>query len=177
MAQARLVTTDELTASELAELRAMLVDAFKGRFDEHDWQHALGGHHALVEEDGAVVSHAAVVPRLLVAGERRVRTGYAEAVATAPDHRGRGHAAAVMDAVNRIVGIGYELGALSTGLQGFYERFGWQRWLGPTYAEGPRGRRRTRWEDRSIRVLLTARTADLDVTAALACDWREGDLW
>ena len=46
-------------------IRALLDAAFAGDFDDDDWAHALGGTHALVEADGAVVAHASVVPRVL----------------------------------------------------------------------------------------------------------------
>src|SRR3712207_8893328 len=40
--------------------------------------------------------------------------GYVEGVAVRPDRRGRGHAAAVMSALERVVRSAYELGALGT---------------------------------------------------------------
>ena len=180
MTRLRSVTTAELTRAELDALRRMVFGAFEGRFDEHDWEHTLGGVHVLAVEDGAeVVAHGAVVPRVLTTGGRELRTGYVEGVATRRDRRGRGLATLVMREVGRVVEEGYELGALAdgTGIPGFYQRLGWETWQGPTWAAGPRGPQRTASDDGSVLVLRTPATGELDPTAAITCDWRTGDLW
>jgi aminoglycoside 2'-N-acetyltransferase I len=133
--------------------------------------------HALVRENGAIVAHAAVVPRTLVADERRLAVGYVEAVASAEAVRGQGHARRAMQVVNDIIQSAYDLGALSTGVWDFYAQLGWRRWQGPTFVDAPEGRVRTPDDDDSTMVLLTERTADLALTAELTCDWRPGDVW
>jgi aminoglycoside 2'-N-acetyltransferase I len=90
MTHLRTATTGELAPGELAALRRMVFEAFGDRFDEHDWEHTLGGTHVLVEEDGEPVAHGAVVARVLVAGGRELRAGYVEGVATRGDRRGWG---------------------------------------------------------------------------------------
>ena len=90
MTQVRSMTTAELSGVELEALRRLLFGAFGGRFEEHDWEHTLGGVHVLaVEDDDQVVAHAAVVPRVLSTGGGELRTGYVEGVATRADRRGR----------------------------------------------------------------------------------------
>jgi aminoglycoside 2'-N-acetyltransferase I len=168
--------TEEISGPELTELRGMLNGAFR-RFDDDDWQHALGGVHALVREDGAIVSHAAVVPRTLVAGDRQLAVGYVEAVASTEAVRGRGLARRAMEEINAIIRSTYDLGALSTGVWDFYAGLGWLRWQGPTFVDAPEGRVRTPDDDDSTMVLLTDRTADLPVAIDLTCDWRPGDVW
>jgi aminoglycoside 2'-N-acetyltransferase I len=179
MTRIRAVTTAELGAEGLAALRGMVFGAFGGRFDEHDWEHMLGGVHLLVEEDDGVVAHGAVVGRVLVAGGRELRTGYVEGVATRGDRRGRGLATLVMQEAGRVIERDYELGALAdgTGIPGFYQRLGWETWQGPTFAAGPEGRVRTAEEDGNVLVLRTPATGALDPTASLTCDWRAGDVW
>jgi aminoglycoside 2'-N-acetyltransferase I len=181
MTRLRRVTTAELTRAELEALRRLVFGAFGGRFDEHDWDHTLGGMHVLVmEDDEAVVAHGAVVPRTLVVGGRALRTGYVEGVATREDRRGLGLARLVMAAVGRVISEGgYELGALSdgTGIPGFYQRLGWETWQGPTWAAGPDGPERTAEEDGSVLVLRTPATGELDLDGPLTCDWRAGDVW
>ena len=179
MTRLRSVTTAELTDAELEALRRLLFDAFGGRFEESDWEHTLGGVHVLAEEDGGVVAHGAVVPRVLATGGRELRTGYVEGVATRGDRRGRGLATVVMREVGRVIEEGYELGALSdgTGIPGFYQRLGWEAWQGPTFVAGPRGRERTATDDGSVLVLRTPATGALEMTAPIACDWRSGDVW
>src|SRR4029450_11523074 len=108
MTRLRRATTAELSGAELEALRRPVFGAFAGRFgahdwevalgarpcpgrfDEHDWEHALGGVHVLAVEDGALVAHGSVVPRMLAAGELALRTGYVEGVATREDRRRRG---------------------------------------------------------------------------------------
>jgi len=179
MTRLRTATTAELTTGELAALRRMVFGAFGERFDEHDWEHMLGGTHVLVAEEGEPVAHGAVVGRVLVAGGRELRTGYVEGVATRGDRRGVGLATAVMRVVGRVIRGGYELGALADGtrIPGFYQRLGWETWRGPTFVAGPEGPVRTAEDDGGILVLRTPVTAGLEVTGALVGDWRAGDVW
>jgi aminoglycoside 2'-N-acetyltransferase I len=173
----RLATTEQLTGVQLDAIRALIEDAFEGTFDDHDWDHTVGGVHVLVVDDDVIVAHGAVVERTLVAGHRRLRTGYVEGVATARSHRRRGLGTKVMKRVAKVIQADFELGALSTAVQDFYELLGWERWRGPTYVDTPSGRVRTEDEDDGILVLRTAATRDLDATVSLTCDWRQGDVW
>ena len=179
MIRLRSVATAELSGAELAALRSLLFEAFGGRFDEHDWEHTLGGIHVLATEDGEPVAHGAVVPRVMVTGGRDLATGYVEGVATRGDRRGRGLATAVMAEVGRVIERDCELGALGdgSGIHGFYQRLGWETWQGPTWVAAPQGRERTAEEDGSILVLRTPATGELELTASITCDWRLGDVW
>ena len=98
--QLRRLATGDLTAPESAAIRAMLDAAFGAdedeRFGDDDWQHGLGGVHFVLEVDGRIVAHASVVERELHVGDRPLRTGYVEAVATAPDRQGEGFGSIVM---------------------------------------------------------------------------------
>src|SRR6478672_1866737 len=118
-ARVRRLTTGELTDDEVATIRALLEAAFgtdeDERFGEDDWQHALGGTHVVLDIDGAIVAHAAVVERQLHVGGGPLRTGYVEAVGVLPSEQGRGHGTLVMRDVGAIIAEGFELGALGTG--------------------------------------------------------------
>lgn len=176
----RRVTTDDLTPTEVSALRALLWAAFppgEEGFTEDDWEHALGGMHFLVDDDGGIAAHASVVERELHVAGRPVRTGYVEAVATTPGSQGRGLGSLVMRDVTAYVRDGYELGALGTGLHGFYERLGWETWRGPTSVRTDRGEQRTPDEDGYILVLRTPTSPELDLTAPISCEWRIGDVW
>lgn len=179
MTRLRRATTAELGAEELAALRRLVFEAFGGRFDEHDWEHMLGGVHVLAVEDDGVVAHGAVVGRTMVAGGRALSTGYVEGVATRGDRRGRGLGTLVMAEVGRVVTEGCELGALAdgTGIPGFYQRLGWETWQGPTFVAGPEGPERTEGDDGGVLVLRTPATGTLDLTGSIVCDWRAGDVW
>jgi aminoglycoside 2'-N-acetyltransferase I len=169
---------EDVAPALIGTLRALTFAAFGGRFDEHDWQHTYGGTRVVAVEDGEPVAAGAVVPRLLVVGDRPFDTGYVEGVATAPGRHGAGLGTAVMSACAAVVRDHFELGALSTGAQPFYERLGWERWRGPTYVRLDAGRvERTPGEDDSLMVLRTGPSADLDLTASISCPARAGDDW
>jgi aminoglycoside 2'-N-acetyltransferase I len=174
----RAARTADLSPAELTRLRALLDDAFAGRFGNDDWSHALGGVHVLAETAGELVGHGAVVVRQLTAAERTLRTGYVEAVATAPSWRRRGVGSAVMAEVERLVADGFELGALSSSRQavGLYAARGWHRWTGAVGALTPEGFVDSPGE--AVFVLPTPHTpVGLDTSTRLVCDWRSGDLW
>jgi aminoglycoside 2'-N-acetyltransferase I len=175
---ARLRTTGDLTPAERAALRALLDAAFAGDFSDDDWAHALGGLHATIEDDGALVAHASVVPRTLAAGGQVVRAGYVEAVAVLPSRQRSGLGTAAMRAIGDAIAHQFELGALSTGEWHFYERLGWQRWRGETWVRHPDSRReRTPDDDDSLMILRTPTTPPLDLTAPMTCETRSGDPW
>jgi len=180
-ARLRRLATVDLTAAELAAIRAMLVDAFGPDVDEAfgggDWEHSLGGVHFVLDVDGEIVSHASVVERELHVGGRAVRTGYVEAVATAPERQNLGFGTTVMSEVTAYIREAFELGALGTGRHRFYERLGWQTWIGPSSVRTPDGHRPTPDEDGSILVLATPTSPSLDLAAPISCDWRPGDVW
>lgn len=150
-----------------------------GDFTQDDVEHALGGRHFLAEAGGRLIAHASVVPRLLDVGDRTLRGGYLEAVATLPSRQGQGIATRLVRAADAHLAELYELGALATGRQGFYERLGWRRWRGETWVIEPDGRRvRTPDEDDGIMWLPTATTPpEVRGDEALACRWRPGDVW
>ena len=178
----RRLTTSELTAGEVREIRALMEVAFgsegeEERFSEDDWQHALGGVHFVLELDGEIVAHAAVVERQLYVGELPVRTGYVEAVATSPDRQGVGLGSIVMTDVTQYVREGFELGGLGTGRQSFYGRLGWRIWAGPSAVRTPDGERPTPDDDGYIMVLETPTSPPLDLAAQISCEERPGDVW
>jgi aminoglycoside 2'-N-acetyltransferase I len=173
----RLVASDELGSDVLAAMRSMFAAAWGGGFTDEDWEHTFGGVHALRFVDGELVSHGAVARRTLWLGERPLRTGYLEAVATFPEYQGRGHASAVVDALGSIVRDDDDLGALSTGRRSFYERLGWRSWRGPLAVRTKDGDVPTPEERNAIMVLPTPRVPEPDLDSRLVCDWRTGDVW
>ncbi|MBV8989512.1 MAG: GNAT family N-acetyltransferase [Solirubrobacterales bacterium] len=177
MIEIRAAHTADLDAATLRAARALLDAVFEDRMTDDDWDHALGGIHALVWEEGQLIGHASVVQRRLLHNGRALRAGYVEAVAVRGDRRRRGYGAASMEVVERVIRGAYDLGALgaSTEGAGLYQARGWKQWQGPTLALTPDGIRRTREEDGSIYVLPVG--ADLDLFSELVCDWRDGEVW
>ncbi|MDQ3680049.1 MAG: GNAT family N-acetyltransferase [Actinomycetota bacterium] len=169
--------TGDFSSEELRVLLGFLDAAFDGLFSDDDWRHTIGGLHVLALGRGVIASHAALVPRSLVVGQRSLSAGYVEGVATRHDGRRRGHASRTMRTAGDIIARDYDLGALSTGSPEFYARLGWESWRGPTYVNAPDGRRRTADEDDGVMVLRTFGSGEIDLTAELTCDWRSGDVW
>ncbi len=177
----RRLATIELTATEIAAIRSIMDDAFgpdeDERFTDDDWDHALGGVHFVLDVDGVIVTHAAVVERSLWIADRPLRTGYVEAVATAPARQGAGHGTQVMTDVTAWIRERFELGCLGTGRHAFYERLGWRTWLGPSAVRTAEGPRPTPDDDGYLMVLATPSSPPLDLTVPISCEWRPGDVW
>jgi aminoglycoside 2'-N-acetyltransferase I len=177
----RTIPTARLSDADSAAVRALLEAAFKrdeqGGFTWDDWLHALGGVHFVLDRDGEVVAHAAVVERTLEIAGRPVRTGYVEAVAVLPDLQQLGLGTVIMQSVDTYVSERFALGALGTGKHHFYERLGWRVWLGPTGVRADGAFRPTPEEDGYILVLPTPTSPPFTRTEPLSCDWRPGDVW
>lgn len=170
-------TTADAPQALLAEIRALMHDAFDGDFDDDDWEHGLGGTHVIARSDRAVVAHASVVERTIEVAGRPYRAGYVESVGTAPPAQGEGHGSAVMAEAATIIRGDFELGVLATGEHGFYGRLGWERWRGPTAVRHGDRLVPSPDADDAIMILRTAASADIDVTAHIACSARSGDDW
>jgi aminoglycoside 2'-N-acetyltransferase I len=177
----RRLPTSDLRPDELVAIRSLMDVAFGDdedeRFTDEDWHHALGGVHVVLDLQGAIVSHAAVVEREIHVGTEVLRTGYVEAVATAPAHQGRGYGSTVIDAINGLIRAEFELGMLGTGRHAFYERLGWRTWRGPAFVRTTTGLRRTPDEEGFLLVLETPTSPLLDLDASISCESRPGDVW
>ena len=179
----RRLRTRNLAATEVAAILVIMADAFgtddDERFTDDDWDHAVGGIHFVLDVNGEIVTHASVVERELRVDGRPLRTGYVEAVATAPKRQGAGFGSMVMTDVTAYIRATFELGALGTGRHRFYERLGWLTWRGPSFVRPSGGRppQRTPEDDGYILVLATPASPPLDITGPISCDWRPGDVW
>jgi aminoglycoside 2'-N-acetyltransferase I len=173
----RVAHTADLDAVTLAAARALLDAVFAGEMTDDDWDHALGGIHALVWDEHELIGHASVVQRRLLHRQRALRAGYVECVAVRADRRRQGHGARMMGELERVVRAAYDIGALGATDDGarFYGARGWRAWQGETLALTPAGITRTKEEDGSVYVLEVS--ASLDLTGELICDWRDGQVW
>jgi len=176
MTTMRTAHTADLDGATLAAARALL-DAVFDDMTDNDWEHALGGMHALVWEGDELIGHASLIQRRLLHQGRALRTGYVEGVGVRADRRRRGHGAAMLEELERMVRGAYDLGALGTteAAADFYAARGWKAWQGPTSALTPTGIVRTAEDDGYVYVLPVA--VPLDLSGQLICDWREGDVW
>lgn len=177
MADVQIAHTAWLSPGKLQAVRILLDEAFNGDVTDDDYEHALGGMHALVWEDSELIGHGAVIMRRLLHGGRALRTGYVEAVAVRADRRRRGHGAALMTVLERVIRGGYEIGALGSSDEAadFYAARDWQLWMGTASVIAPGGIERTAAEQGCLYVLPVS--AQLTPDGDLACDWRGGDVW
>ncbi len=177
MSAVRTAHTSELDAATLLAARTLLEEVFEGDFDPADWEHALGGIHALASEGDALIGHASIVQRRLMHGGRALRTGYVEGVGVRRDRRGRGIGGALMAPLERVLRGAYDLGALGATdmARGMYAARGWRCWEGPTSALTPAGVTRTPDADGAVYVFPLG--VPLDLAGELTCDWRDGDVW
>lgn len=175
--QVRVLTDDETPVALLAEIQRLVADGFAGDFSAEDWDHTLGGWRVVAFDAAGAVSHAAVVPRTIRVDDFPFRAGYVEGVATHPGRAREGLGAQVMVDVSRLVRGRFELGVLSTGRTGFYERLGWERWHGPTFVRDAGRLIRTSEEDDGIMVLRFGPSQGIDLTTPISCDVRSGDDW
>jgi aminoglycoside 2'-N-acetyltransferase I len=167
--------TAQLDARTLSAVRQLLGDVFGGETTAEAWDHALGGMHALVLEDGRLVAHGSVIHRRLWHGGRTWRSGQVEGVAVRAEMRGRGYGAAVMGALEQLIRGGYELGVLGASEmgEGFYRHRGWKLWQGATSTLMPDGSRRATEDE----VFVLEVASGLDLSGELTCGWREGHVW
>jgi aminoglycoside 2'-N-acetyltransferase I len=177
----RELETGKLSASNVAAIRDMLAAAFgrvqQGGFTWDDWLRALGGTHFLLEDDGRVVGHASVTPGELHVDGRPVETGYVKAVAIEPAMQRQGLGSRLMAAVSAHIDAGFELGALATDSQPFYERLGWEIWQGPTFVRLATGMEATPGADGHILIRRTRCSPLLRLSDPISCEWDGGASW
>lgn len=171
--------TGALRPEVMGELRQLFFAAFDNRFDEHDWGHALGGHHFIARDSTTheIVGQASVVPRVLLVGGQPVRTGYVEAVSVLPARQGEGIGRRVMEEVSRAVRSHFHMGALSTSVPEFYRRLGWDAWEGPVLAYDGEAEYPVPEEEGGVLVLRFGPSRDLDLTLPISAPQRPGDVW
>lgn len=174
--QSRDADRDDLRAAE-----QLVKQSFGREFRDNDWRHGLGGTHVFVDDDdGLLVAHAAIVPRVIRHGANELKVGYVEAVAVRPDCQGRGLGRVLMEQVESIVRAEYQLGALNAikdAVQ-FYRHRGWALWTGATGALDRAGGVISTDDTEDRIMLLGSRFAlNLDLRSMLICDQRAGDLW
>jgi len=165
----------DLSAKEYSEVLELCTQAYRRDYSPYlkmfkDSVHVLGKYR------GKLASHVLWITRRLQIGATPVlRTAYIEAVATGLEYRNKGFASELM---RRAAGeiLDYDIGALSTGSQGFYARLGWQVWQGPLCIRTDKGPVPTP-DEHGIMVLPLPKTPPLDLYAPLSIEWREIEPW
>lgn len=170
--------SDRFEAVARLELRELWRRAFGDRFTDDDAEHAYGGVHVLACDGERVVAHASAVPRRIRFGSEPWRTvGYVEAVATDPEHQGKGLGRQTMRRLQAEIGQRWPVALLSTGrAKGFYERLGWERWRGPSYTRTATGVVRD-GEHGGLMILRLDPSLVPDLSVTVTCEDRAGDAW
>ena len=109
MAELQTAHTSDLDPEVLQAGRALLYNVFDD-MTELDWEHSLGGIHALIWEGSELIGHGSVIQRRLLHGGRAWRAGYVEGMGVRADRRGRGHGTTMMAALERVISRAYDLG-------------------------------------------------------------------
>ncbi|HUR93885.1 MAG TPA: GNAT family N-acetyltransferase [Gemmatimonadales bacterium] len=169
------VESGTLTARVREAIRALCEEAYQEELASY-FTDVGPGLHLLGRVDGALVTHAMLVPRVLeTAATGQMRTAYVELVATRPSHQRRGYASHLLEALIPFM-RDFTIGALSPSDAAFYDRLGWERWRGPLSVRTPSGDVPT--PDEEVMILRLPRTPSaLDVDAALSIEWRPGEVW
>lgn len=169
---------DSLTAAEHAALLSLCTDAFEEDFGPFLAQF-VDPVHVLGWKGDQLVTNVLWIKRWLQIGDDPLLcTAYIEAVATDVDCRNRGLASKAMRmAVENIAQeSGYEIAALSPSEARFYERLGWEQWLGPLFARTRTGLSAMP-DDEETMIYRLPTTPDLDLTRPISIEWREMEVW
>jgi len=172
------VESDRIAADTRTALRTLWDRAFGDRFSEDDAEHAYGGVHVLARDGDRLIGHASAVPRRIRFGDAPWRTvGYVEAVATDPEHQGRGVGTRTMAMLSAEVRARWPVAMLSTGrATGFYETLGWERWRGLSYTATSTGVVADD-EHGGLMILRLDPATVPDLSVAVTCEDRSGDAW
>ncbi len=168
----------DLSADEQAAVLSLCTDAF-----EEDFRPYLALFtdpiHVLAWQEETLVSHLLWIDRWLQIDDAPLlRTAYIEAVATALAFRSRGLAGqALRIAIETIAQDDrYVIAALSPSDAGFYERLGWELWLGPLYARTETGLSAMP-DDEETMIYRLPTTPELDLTRPISIEWRDLEVW
>ncbi len=170
----KVIKYPDLSEQELVNIVTLCSRAFNV-----DYQSFLntfhGATHVLGYFDRTLVSHALWITRWLqVQDSPPMRTAYIEAVATDESYRNRGCASAVMRRIAEEI-VDFDLGGLCTGSTDFYSRLGWQLWKGPLFIR--KDSELFPAQENGVMILPLPETPELDLSASLSVEWREGEVW
>jgi aminoglycoside 2'-N-acetyltransferase I len=172
------LTTEALTAAQ----RTSVIDVCITAHDKEEYEHLFsqipsGGRHFLAYRGEELVSHAVVTTRWAQPeGRQALRTAFVDAVSTLPTYQGRGYGSATMSRLASEIGD-YEIGCLQTDHEvAFYERLGWELWLGPLAGRNDEGLIPTP-QQRGVMVLRLPRTPPIDVVTRLTIECQPDRIW
>ena len=165
----------DLSAPDQAQIADLLLLAFDGGFDGRSFYRTRHHLRLVIRHEARIVAHVAVQFRAMRLGGRLVDVGCLAEVSTHPDHRGKGHAARLLQAaIAEVWGARAEY-FLLFGTAGLYAAAGFAAVQNPmTYVDldGARTGEIRREASEVLRVLTLGATpwdplAELDVLGGL----------
>src|SRR5262245_29551834 len=174
MVRVSVTPASRLEPHDLRQIVALCSEAFETDYSLflNDF---IGATHVIGHLADEVVSHALWMPRrLLVEGIEIIDSAYVEAVATWPKYQNRGFATAVMKRLHQEI-TEFDLGALATGVPGWYERLGWRRWEGHKFIR--RGQEFIETPGECVMVYQITGKPLPDLKKSLTADWRPNEPW
>ena len=137
--RARIVDENEVDDVLDAGIKSILINCFphnKEKFSKaRKWRGNVALYNAVIETDGVVCGHIAVVDRTITVGGEPLRIAGVANVSVLPEYRGRGLSDGMLKAVMEEAGKReFEVGFLFTieGIKKVYGRNGWIEVVGRT---------------------------------------------
>jgi aminoglycoside 2'-N-acetyltransferase I len=169
--------TEDLNAATRAAIIQLCIAAHQ----EEDFKNLFsyipsGGRHFLAYREEELVSHAVVTTRWLQPEYQPVlKTAYVDGVATLPVYQRQGYGTALMQHLANNI-ADYAIACLETELPAFYERLGWELWLGALAGRSQQGLIPTP-EQTGIMILRLAGTPALNLDGLLTIECEGGRIW
>jgi aminoglycoside 2'-N-acetyltransferase I len=176
------VVTAMRTEDISAVTRTQIIQVCVAAHREEDFKNLFsyvpsGGWHFLAYQEDDLVSHALVTTRWLQPqGHLLLKTAYIDAVSTLPAYQGKGYGSALMRRLAADIDNEYAIACLETDRESFYDRLGWEAWLGPLAGRSDQGLVPTP-EQRGVMVLRLSQTPALDLNSMLTIECQTGRIW
>ena len=167
--QVQRIAEMDLSAPDQAQIADLLLLAFDGGFDGRSFYRTRHHLRLVIREGAQIVAHVAVQFRAMRLGGRLVDMGCLAEVSTHPDHRGKGHAALLLQAaIAEVRGARAEY-FLLFGTAGIYAAAGFAAMQNPLiYVEMDGARTgQIRHEKAEVLQVLTLGTTPWDPAAEL----------
>jgi GNAT superfamily N-acetyltransferase len=184
----QVIPAQQLTLTDLRSIQALCTRAFEEDV-WCDYDYLKSAFHLIGRVDERIVSHALWTDRILVVdGQAPLKTAYLEYVATEPVLQGQGLASQLLrvfieyiqnDLLLRTqlhIDKPYQWAALAPEDSDFYQRLGWELWVGDLAIRLEDGQTIATPDD-DVMVYRLARTPIFSVTGALSAEYREGEWW
>ncbi|GAC1375851.1 MAG: hypothetical protein NVS3B3_19680 [Aquirhabdus sp.] len=183
----QVIPAQTLTSMDQQSIRDLCTRAFEADV-WCDYGYLKSAFHVVGRFEDQIVAHALWTDRLLsIAEQVPLKTAYVEYVATEPSMQGQGLGSQLLRFLIDFlqdesllskalhIEVPYQLAALAPEDSGFYQRLGWELWLGDLSIR--QNGQIIATPDDDVMAHRLARTPDFVVTDTLSAEWREGEWW